>query len=140
MRSRLSFLFLIGATPWASVHAAELSGTWQYEKAAEYFGQLRTIPPPRYATLQIVNGKLALSLDCVVAVTAKKYYYSDPFQSLMKEDIEEQALDKYLGKTFSFPALNKAGYYEVDNHPSKCNQPLREFFVADSGRHGTRPE
>lgn len=132
MRSRFSVFFLIGAMPWALVHAADLAGTWQYEKAADYSGRLKNIPPPRFPTLQIANGKLTLSPDCVVAVRSTKYFYSDPFQALLKEGIEEPSLDKYLGKAFSFPALNKAGYYEADGEKPECNKPLREFFVSDN--------
>ena len=49
MRSILSLLFAI-ALP---AHAADLSGTWLYDKGAEYFGQMKPLPPPKFPTLQI---------------------------------------------------------------------------------------
>jgi hypothetical protein len=132
MRSRC-FLFLsIGIVPLTIVHAADLSGTWQYEKGEEYFGQLKTVPPPQNTILQIANGQLALSAKCIVTLEPKKYNYPDAFQSLAKEDVEEQALDKYLSKNFSFSPLKTAAYYQPGKQATDCNKPLRDFFVTEN--------
>lgn len=132
MRSSCSLFLSIGVLPLTIVHAADLSGTWQYEKGAEYFGQLKTVPPPQHTTLQIVNGQLALSPKCIVALKPEKYNYPDAFPSLAREDVEEQELDKYIGKSFSFPTLKTATYYRTDKQSTDCSKPLRDFFVVDN--------
>ena len=130
MRSSFILFLSIGLLPFTVANAADFSGTWQYEQGKEYFGQLKVVPPPPNKILQISNGKLVVSEKCVVPLGLKKYIYSDVFQSLLKEDVEEPALDKYVRTSFSFPLLKTASYFQVDKQPTDCNKPMRDFFIA----------
>ena len=111
--------------------ADDLSGTWTYEKAAEYFGTKKNIAAPAQTTIQLVNGKLALPPSCFVKFKKEKFDFSDAFQSLLKQDVEEKALDNYLVKTFAFPLSKVKEYYRAETTPDNCNRPFRDVFVLD---------
>ncbi|MCU6499143.1 hypothetical protein LPN04_15200 [Rugamonas sp. A1-17] len=132
MRPMFTVLFSLAILPLGAIHAAELSGTWQYEKGAEYFGQLKSVPAPAWRTLQISNGQLALSATCIVTLKPQRYTYSDAFQSLAKEDVDEPSLEKYLLKNFSVSLSKATSYYQASTQPSDCNKPLRDFLVIDN--------
>jgi hypothetical protein len=114
------------------VHAADPAGTWQYDKGAEYFGQLKPLPPPRFQTLQISNGQLILSTRCIVPLTPQSYAYDVLFQSLLKEDVDEAKLTPYLSKQFAITLIGVKTLYEAERHASRCNLHLTDFIVTDN--------
>lgn len=127
MRTSFPTVLLIAALLPLRADADSLSGTWRYEKGADYDNQIK-ITAPKARVLQIVGGKAAISRTCVVAVKKARYLYSTPFQMLLKEGVEEPALDKYLGQKFAFPLTGNKDFYEADID-EECNAPLREFLV-----------
>ena len=93
--------------------AADFSGTWRYEKGLEYFGQVN-VPVTTSPVIQIVNNRAAFSSNCFVALGKARYVYSGPFQSLLKEGVDESKLEKYLNKNFSFSITGNKDYVEAD--------------------------
>jgi hypothetical protein len=92
--------------------ADELSGTWKFEKSKEYFDAIKNVPAPKTTVVQIVNGKLSVAPGCSTTLKKQKYDYSEAFQSLLKEDVEEKSLLQFLGKNFTF-TLPKNAYYSA---------------------------
>jgi hypothetical protein len=115
----------------AHCSADELSGTWKYEKSKEYFGAIKNVPAPKTTVVQIVSGKLAVAPGCSTTLKKQKYDYSEVFQSLLKEDVEEKSLVQSLEKNFAF-TLPKNAYYSVSDTDDKCLAPFSDVFVADN--------
>lgn len=128
MRSILSLVFAITLP----AHAADPSGTWRYDKGVEYFGQLKTVPPPKFQTLQISNGQLALSRSCIVPLKQQRFAYDEVFQSLLKEDVTEAKLAPYLSKQFGVMLDSVKTYYKAEDHPNRCNRPLGDFILTEN--------
>ncbi|QGZ37904.1 hypothetical protein IP92_03103 [Pseudoduganella flava] len=127
MRKLIPFAFAAAALA-QHAGAAELSGTWRFEKSADYHGQTK-IPAPKSPVLQIVNQQAAFSPSCLVKLDKARYAYSEPFQGLLKEGVDEPKLEKYLGKNFGFSITGSKDYYEADVD-SDCNGMQREFLVS----------
>jgi len=108
--------------------AADLNGTWRYEKGAEYFGQMN-VSKATVPVIQIVNNRAAFSPICFVELSKGRYLYSGPFQSLLKEDVNEAALEKYLNKNFSFSILGSKDYFKADVD-ADCNDPMFDFLLS----------
>ena len=129
MHKLLPLLFMLAALPlYAS--AADLAGTWRYEKGMDYFGQMQ-MQAPKSPVLQIVDNKAAFGPSCFVKLAKGRYLYSTPFQSLLKEGVNERTLDKYLRKHFAFSIVGSKQYYEADID-ADCNAPLREFLLSEN--------
>jgi hypothetical protein len=111
------------------VRAAELSGTWVYEKGTDYFSKSGRVDAPKYKVIQIVNKEAAFSSTCFVRLNKDEYGYSMPFQAMLKQGVEEPTLDAYLVKNFSFSLKGKLDYYE-DDPMEDCNAPLRSLLVS----------
>ncbi len=127
MRSILTLLFVI-ALP---VHATDLSGTWRYDKGSEYFGEMATVPPPKFQTLQISDSQLALSPNCIVNVKQQRFAYDEVFQSLLKQDVTEATLAPYLSKQFGVMLGSVKTYFRAEDHPKRCNRPLADFILTE---------
>ena len=128
MRSFIPFIFFVVASLPQHTYASDLNGTWRYEKGTEYFGQIK-VPAAKAAVIQVVNNRAAFSQTCFVGLDKGRYLYSGPFQSLLKEGINEATLEKYLIKNFSFSIKGGKDYFEADID-ADCNGPLRDFLVS----------
>lgn len=126
MRTLIPSVFLVSLLA-SHAYAADLSGTWRYEKGMDYSGQIKVVP--KAPVIQIVNGKAAFSPSCFVKLDKARYLYSSPFQMLLKQGVDEAALDMYLVKNASFSLKGDKAYYEADED-ANCNAPLREFLVS----------
>ena len=111
--------------------ADDLSGTWKFEKSKEYFGAMKDIPIPKNIFAQILNGKLALSQKCFTDIKKQQYNYSDIFQSLLKQDVEEKSVAQFLEKNFS-TTLQKKNYYSISDYDDKCLAPFFDFTVSEN--------
>ena len=119
---------LVAATLFSQqTFAADFSGTWRYEKGLEYFGQMN-VPVTTFPVIQIVNNRAAFSSNCFVALGKARYVYSGPFQSLLKEGVDESKLEKYLNKNFSFSITGNKDYVEADVD-ANCNGTMRDFLL-----------
>ncbi|MES2049052.1 MAG: hypothetical protein V4447_11680 [Pseudomonadota bacterium] len=85
---------LLVVVSFTHVYADELSGTWKYEKASEYFDANKKIKQPENITVQILNGKLSVSSRCFLSLTKEKFLYSTVFQGFLKQGIDKQILDQ----------------------------------------------
>lgn len=115
----------------ANSFADELSGTWKFEKSKEYFGAVKNVPSPKYLFAQIVNGKLSLSQKCYTDLKQIPYNFSDIYQSLVKQDVSEKAVDQFLTKNFAFVAQKKTSY-SISDYDEKCLAPFFDIVVTDN--------
>lgn len=90
--------------------ADELSGTWQFEKAKDYYG---VKPDPLKKTvIQIVNGKFRFPDQCVPEIKKKKFDYGG-FYSLEKSGVGRNEIAKYLKNNFDFELTKVKFQYEI---------------------------
>lgn len=111
--------------------ADEISGTWKLEKSKDYFDAVKTAPIPKNLVAQIANGKLALSSKCFTDLKKEKYNFSDVFQSLLKQDVDEKSVNQFLEKNFSFTWLKKNSY-SVSDYNNRCLSPFFDIIISDN--------
>lgn len=112
-------------------YADDLSGTWKFEQADEYFGLTKKVPAPDAPLVQIVNGKVATSYKCFDQIKKRRYNFSEPFQSFMKDGGTEKSLITYLKTKFSF-ALSPDKYYRSNDLDKDCLSPFADIFLSEN--------
>lgn len=127
MRKLVPSLFLVAIAAALPASAADLAGTWRYDKGADYGNQ--KVPAPKSPVIQIVGGQAGFSPSCFVKLDKERYLYSTPFQALLKQGVDEAKLEPYLVKNLGFSLAGSKDYYEADLD-ADCNKPLREFLVS----------
>lgn len=118
----------------SSIHAYadEFSGTWKFEKVAEYFDENKKIQSPEQTTVQILDGRLVVSSRCLVTLEKDKFLYSAVFQGFLKQGIDKAKLDQYLQKKFSFDLFKVKTFYETNPRMSDCSKPFENLIVSDN--------
>jgi uncharacterized protein YdeI (BOF family) len=120
----LSFIIMSGA------RADGANGTWKYEKSSEYFGLVKDVKPPKYTTIEVTDTKVALQGTCIAKLKSEDFFFSDTFQSLVKEDVSRKQLDSYLQKTYQFSLSATKLVYTITGSTGDCHKPVMEFLVA----------
>ncbi|MBC7750984.1 MAG: hypothetical protein H7Z73_04585 [Candidatus Saccharibacteria bacterium] len=118
-----------------TVRADELSGTWKFNKSAEYFGNIKEIKAPPVTTFQVVNGQLSLQGDCSLYLKSKRneFFYSDVFQGLSKQGVDDEMLGKYFKKTFTFDLKKVKYFYEVERDKRfKCGIFFQDILISEN--------
>jgi hypothetical protein len=124
------FFTLIGTALMCAASGAfaqALDGTWNFNKAGDYSGVDKP-RQPQVKTLQITNNKLSLSPRCILILKKEPYYFSGPFQLLLKGGVDESAVNAYISKNFQFKLAGNKGYYAAD-FDEDCNGFGYDFFV-----------
>lgn len=127
-----SLFCILGAAGLNAMAAPnELSGTWKYVKAAEYFGEVRTTPLPEFPVIQIVNGKLLLQPRCSIPIdyTKEAFDYNEMFQMALKDGVDAKAMDKFVTKQFGVPLSSAKYYYQSSKLTSECNFEHTHLFI-----------
>lgn len=122
-------IFLLAFIFAAASQAQEAKGTWKYERSSEFFGQLKSIKPPKFTTIEVTDGAARMQ-GCIAKVKREEFFYSDAFQPLLKQGVEQPKVDSYLQKTFQFPLAATKEVHTVTSSPENCHLPIMEFFIA----------
>jgi hypothetical protein len=112
-------------------NSGNISGTWKFEKAKEYFATEKEVSPPKHSTIQIVNGSLGLPPRCYEKLKKENYYYSDPFQFLLKADVDEKTFARYLEKNFTFDLPKTKFYYPISCDKSIIGDKFDSIFFSE---------
>jgi hypothetical protein len=130
----LKYLVLVASCLSANAYAGnrELTGTWKFEKSAEYTGKVKNLRQPELATVQIIDGRLLMQPKCTSAVNFEEIEldYSELFQDNSKDGIDENKLDKFLKKAFSFDFAATKHYYRAEKPASACDKFFRDLMVS----------
>jgi hypothetical protein len=126
--SRIGVLFLF--TYATSSSAAELSGTWKFQKAEGFYSHLRNVPPPGMQTLQIVDNRISFEPRCMGTYKKEKYYYSNVFQLALKGGIGEKQLNSFLNKQFEFSLPTNGFFYRLTGNSEVCSENFKKVLVS----------
>jgi len=124
---------LTAATVSMYVQAAEheLSGTWKYEKSADYYSGVRTAPAPDFPIIQFVSGQLFLQPRCAIPIEYAKvgYSYNKLFQIALKDGVDERAMDKFTKGSFGEKLSNAKSFYQGSKIVERCNFEHDHIFL-----------
>lgn len=120
MRLIFLWVFLVLAGFSWHVDAADVSGTWKFEKEAEYYGSAKSGKPPVNPVIQITGDNLILSERCFFQLNKEDFSHGEVFQMLMKGGESEEKLNAFFKRSFALD-LKKTKYIYRINRES-CNQ------------------
>ncbi|HEY0588394.1 MAG TPA: hypothetical protein VGD52_19835 [Pseudoduganella sp.] len=126
--SKIGVLFLFAYATSSS--AAELSGTWEFQKAEGFYSQLRNMPPPGMQTLQIVDNRISFEPRCMGTYKKERYYYSNVFQLALKGGIGEKQLNSFLNKQFEFSLPTNGFFYRLTGNSEVCSENFKNILVS----------
>lgn len=126
--SKIGILFLFAYATSSS--AAELSGTWKFQKAEGFYSNLRNMPPPGMQTLQIVDNRTSFEPRCTGTYKKEKYYYSNVFQLALKGGISEKQLNSFLNKQFEFSLPTNGFFYRLTGNSEVCSENFKNVLVS----------
>jgi hypothetical protein len=127
MTPRIAALFLFAYA--TSPLAAELSGTWKFQKAEGFYSHQRNMPPPSMQTLQIIDNRISFEPRCIGTYKKEKYYYSNVFQLALKGGIGEKQLNSFLNKQFGFSLPTNGFYYRLTGNSEVCSENFESVLV-----------
>lgn len=68
----------------SSVTAADLSGTWRFEKAMGFHTHQKNVAPPGKKVIQVIINRTAFDSRCLGTYKSEKYFYNSLFQLALK--------------------------------------------------------
>lgn len=100
--------------------AADVAGTWKFEKEVGYFGAAKNSKVPTNPVIQIVAGNLILAERCVFQMEKEKFFHGRVFQMLMKGGESEEKLNVFFKRNFSFDLAKSKDQFRIT--PDNCNK------------------
>lgn len=128
MLPRIAALFLFAYA--TSLPAAELSGTWKFQKAEGFYSHQKNIPPPSKQTLQIVDNRINFESRCIGTYKKEKYHYGNVFQLALKGGVGEKQLNSFLNKQFEFSLPTNGYYYRLAGDSEVCSENFENVLVS----------
>ncbi|WP_426322093.1 hypothetical protein [Pseudoduganella sp. R-43] len=124
-----TLLYLLALLPCSHSSAADLSGTWRFEKASAYYRHQKTVRSPGKKILQIVNNRTNFDPRCLGTYQRKKYYYSELFQLALKGGVSETALGAFIRKEFDVALPKNGFYYHLEGPSQDCSEEFEDVLV-----------
>lgn len=104
---------------FGSAGAAELAGTWKFEKAVDALDNTKAIPPMKYATIQIVGNQAGLGQNCFGQLRKTDFDYPSVFRAMLDANLEENDLAKFAKKSFGVELDGDPDFYILAK-PQAC--------------------
>lgn len=92
----LSFLLSSGAAS-----AAELAGTWKFEKGVDALEPTKSVAPMKYSTIQIVGNHVGMGQNCFGQLRKTDFDFAAVFRAMLDANLEEKDLAQFLRKNFT---------------------------------------
>ncbi|WP_156398178.1 hypothetical protein [Duganella sp. Root336D2] len=113
----------------SSSTAAELAGTWKFERARGFYSHQKNIAPPDQKTIQLVNNRTNFGPRCLGTYTRTKYSYHMLFQMAMKGGVDERELGSFTKKEFGVSLPAKGFYYRLEGPTDVCREQFEDVWV-----------
>lgn len=81
--------------------AAELAGTWKFEKVVDALDTAKVVPPMKYSTIQIVGNQVGMGQNCFGQLRKTEFDYPAVFRAMLDADLEEKDLAQFIKKNFA---------------------------------------
>lgn len=131
-RTKLQFAkaaLAAGMIAAGSASAAEIAGTWKFEKAADALNSKAAIKPFKYDTIQVVGLEAGLGQDCFAQLKKGRYDFSSIFRAMLEENLEEKDLASFLKKNFDVELAAEPDFYRLVNPPA-CRDKFGFAMIA----------
>jgi len=109
--------------------AADISGTWKFEKAADALNSKAAFKPFKYNTIQVVGWQAGLGQDCFTQLKKGSFDFPSIFRAMLEENLEEEHLASFLMKNFDFELSAEPDFYRQVNPPA-CRDKFGFALVA----------
>lgn len=127
MISRTAFLaFAIYAS---TAVAADLSGTWKFEKAGGFYSHQKNIAGPDQKVIQIINNRTNFGARCLATYKKEKYQYNGLFQLALKGGVSEKELGSFLKKEFGVSLPANGFYYHLEGPSQLCSEEFEDVLI-----------
>lgn len=118
MKSTSIHILLACALTVGNACAADLAGTWKFDKAADALNNKAAIKPFKYDTIQIVGEQTGLGQNCFAQLKKESFDFSSVFRAMLEEDLEENHLASFLKKTFDVELGTEPEFYRLASPPA----------------------
>lgn len=131
MTHRIKILgFTIAIALATSANAADLSGTWKFDKALDYTSPQVTVKPMKFTSVQFLGNRAGLGQDCFGEFRKEKMGFSSVFRPLVDMGHSRKDLAAYLRKNFAFELDSSAEFYSI-TEPSACSDRFEWAIVSN---------
>jgi hypothetical protein len=111
-------------------HAADVAGTWKYEKTVDPLFDAKSIPGPTQKYIRFIGNDVWLSNRCFGAVRNDDFGFSSSFQLLLKNGFDEGSISQYLKKNAAVDLDRNSRYYKANLGESTCTSQFKRAIVA----------
>lgn len=109
--------------------AAELTGTWKFEKASGFYSHRKNVRAPDRKIIQIVNNRTNFGPSCLGTYKKEKYFYNRLFQLALKGGVSEKELGSFIRKEFGVSLPLNGFYYHLDGPSQPCSEEYEDVLV-----------
>jgi hypothetical protein len=122
---------LLSILAFSGDSAAELAGTWKFEKAVDAIDAAKNNAPMKYSTIQIVGSQLGMGQNCFGQLRKAEFDFPAVFRAMLDANLEEKDLAQFVKKNFAVD-LDSDPDFHMLSKPQACRDKFGFAIVAEN--------